>query len=51
MGGRESKLQKFQISPNEILRMTILPLFSKFLWNLKSVFWGPHKNLFFGDIL
>ena len=31
MGARENKLQKLQISHNEILRMTILPVFSQFL--------------------
>ena len=31
MGARENKLQKLQISQNEILRMTILPVFSQFL--------------------
>ena len=31
MGARENKLQKLQISQNEILRMKILPVFSQFL--------------------
>ena len=31
MEARENKLQKLQISQNETLRMTILPLFSQFL--------------------
>ena len=33
---------------NEILCMTILPLFSQFLWNLKSISSCSHENLFFG---
>ena len=32
---------------NEILCMTILPAFSQFLWNLKSIFSCSHENLFF----
>ena len=31
MGARENKLQKLQIPQKEILRMTILPMFSQFL--------------------
>ena len=31
MGARENKLQKLQISQNEVLHMTILPVFSQFL--------------------
>ena len=31
MGARENKLQKLQIPQKEILRMTILPMFSHFL--------------------
>ena len=50
MGPRENNLQKLQISQNEILRMTILPVFSQFLWNLKFIFSDSHKNLFFGVI-
>ena len=36
MGVQANKHQKLQISQNEILRMTILPVFSQFLeiWNL-----------------
>ena len=30
MGARENKLQKLQVSQNEIFGMTILPVFSKF---------------------
>ena len=45
MGARENKLQKLQISQNEILRMMILPVFSQFLWNLKFIFSGFHKEL------
>ena len=41
MGARESKLQKLQISQNENLRMTILPVFSQFLWNC---FWCYCRN-------
>ena len=37
----ENKFQKIQISPNEILRKTIFPKFSQFLWNLKFIFLGP----------
>ena len=51
MGARENKLQKLQISQNEILRITILPCFlnSWEIWNLFSR--APmHKNLFFGVI-
>ena len=35
---------------NEILCMTTLPVFSQFLWNLKSIFSCSHENLFFGVI-
>ena len=45
MGAQEKKLQKLQISQNEILCLTILPVFSPFLWNLKFIFWGSHKKL------
>ena len=45
MGALESKLQKLRISRNEILRMTILPVFSQFLWNLKFIFRGSHRKL------
>ena len=31
MGARENKLQMLQISQNEILHITILPVFSQFL--------------------
>ena len=31
IGARENKLQKPQISQNEILHMTIIPVFSQFL--------------------
>ena len=31
MGASENKLQKLQISQNEILHMTILPVFSQFI--------------------
>ena len=34
-----------QISQNEILHMTILPVFSQFLWNLKFIFLGSRKKL------
>ena len=45
MGAQENKLiQKLQISQNEILRMMILPVFSQFLWNLKFIFSGFHKE-------
>ena len=39
-----------QISQNEILRMTILPVYSQFMWNLKFISSASHKNLFFGVI-
>ena len=45
MGARENKLQKLQVSQNEIFGMTILPVFSKFLWNLKFPFSCSHKKL------
>ena len=45
MGARENKHQKLQISQNEILHMMILPVFSQFLWNLKFIFSGFHKEL------
>ena len=51
MEARENKLQKLQISQNETLRMTILPLFSQFLWNLKFIFSGSPKKLFFLALL
>ena len=51
MEGREYTLQKLQLSQNEILRMTILPVFSQFLRNLKFIFSDSHTNLFFVVIL
>ena len=51
MEGREYTLQKLQLSQNEILRMTILPVFSQFLRNLKFIFSDSHTNLFFVGIL
>ena len=45
IGARENKLQKPQISQNEILHMTVLPLFSHFLWKLKFIFLGSRKQL------
>ena len=42
-----SKSFKFH---NESLRITTLPAFSQFLWNLKFIFSGSHKNLFSGVI-
>ena len=50
MEGREYTLQKLQLSQNEILRMTILPVFSQFLRNLKFIF-SDYQNLFFVVIL
>ena len=50
MEGREYTLQKLQLSQNEILRMTILPVFSQFLRNLKFIF-SDSQNLFFVVIL
>ena len=50
MGAQENKLQKLQISLNDFLRMTILPVFCQFLWNLKFISSGSHKNLIFGVI-
>ena len=46
MGARENKFSKLQISQNEILCMTILPVFSQFLRNLKFIFSGSHKKVF-----
>ena len=43
MGARENKLQKLPIKQNEILHMTILPLF-QFLRNLKSISRAPIRN-------
>ena len=51
MEGREYTLQKLQLSQNEILRMTILPVFSQFLRNLKFIFSDSHTNLFFVVII
>ena len=51
MEDREYTLQKLQLSQNEILRMTILPVFSQFLRNLKFIFSDSHTNLFFVVIL
>ena len=53
MEGREYTLQKLQLSTFnfEILRMTILPVFSQFLRNLKFIFSDSHTNLFFVVIL
>ena len=42
----DNELQKLQVSQNEILRMTILPVFSQFLRNLKFIFSGSHKKVF-----
>ena len=39
-----------QISQNEILRMSILPVFSQFLWNLKFFFLELPKEIVFGFI-
>ena len=30
--------------------MTILPVFSQFLWNVKFIFSGSHKKIVFGVI-
>ena len=48
MEARENKLQKLQISQNEILRMTwFLRVFSQILWNLKFILSGlTIKNKF-----
>ena len=51
MGGWENKLQNLQISQNEILHMMILPVFSKFLRNLKFISSDSHTNRFFVVIL
>ena len=40
-----SKASNFTKWKNEILRMTILPVFSQFLWNLIYIFSGSHKKL------
>ena len=45
IGAWENKLQKLQISQNEILHMTIFPVFSQILWKLKFIFLGSHKKL------
>ena len=45
MGAGENKLQMLQISLNEILCMMILPVFSQFPGNLKSICSCPHKKL------
>ena len=42
MGGQENKLQMLQISQNQIICMTNLPVFSQFLWNLKFIFLHSH---------
>ena len=44
MGAQENKLPKLQILQNEILHMTILPVFSQFLWNLHLFPRAPIKN-------
>ena len=46
MGAQENNLNKKQISQNEILHMTILTVFSQFLWHLKFTFSGSYENLF-----
>ena len=39
MGAQENKLQKLQISQNEIVRMMILPVFSQqFIWTMASFY-------------
>ena len=47
MGARENKLHKLVIhlSQKEVLQVTILPVFSQLLWNLKSIFSGSNKKL------
>ena len=45
IGAWENKLQKLQMSLIEILYMTILPVISQFLWNVKFIFSGSHKKL------
>ena len=45
MGARENKLEKLQISLKEVLCMTVLPVLSQFLWNLKFMFLGFHEKL------
>ena len=45
IGAWENKLQKLQMSLIEILCMTILPVISQFLWNVKFIFSGSHKKL------
>ena len=43
---KKTTLKKKQISQNEILHMTILTVFSQFLWHLKFIFSGSYENLF-----
>ena len=39
MGAQENKLQKLQISQNEIVRIMILPVFSQqFIWTMASFY-------------
>ena len=45
MGAQENKLPKLQILQNEILHMTILPVFSQFLWNLTFISSGSNQKL------
>ena len=45
MGAQENKLPKLQILQNEILHMTILPVFSQFLWNLTFISSGSDQKL------
>ena len=46
----ENKLRKLQISQNEILHMTIFPVFSQILWKLKFIFLGSLQEIVFGVI-
>ena len=44
-GAWDNKLQKLQVSQNEILRMMIFPVYPQFLWNLNFIFLGSHQAI------
>ena len=44
-GAWHNKLQKLQVSQNEILRMMIFPVYPQFLWNLNFIFLGSYQAI------
>ena len=44
-GAWDNKLQKLQVSQNEILRMMIFSVYPQFLWNLDFIFLGSYQAI------